>query len=287
MKKLIFIIIVSLTLQVQGQQFYTELYGFKLGQYRNATKKELGKPFRYEKFKDGFIYEAFFLKPDSSLYVIFEYSNIDTNVIWSIQVSGENNQTDIGFKNAKLGFDKLQTEKCFGKPSTIEYIGEYGKKWVYNKTNFSIELSTKEKLSSVKIIDNSDELYPNSDIKKMPTLDKIRIAFNSNNNAEILALLCGNIEIYYKGETYSIERSFKTELETDYSKIISLIRLISKDLSTIDISKNDDYSESMRVVLGEDVKHVMKFKKKHIIKEIVFRYFGGQYLIYEINADID
>lgn len=45
----------------------------------------------------------------------------------------------------------------------------------------------------------------------------------------------------------------------------------------VEIYRNDS-------TLGEDPKHVIKILKGHKIKEIVLKYFGGQYLIYEINA---
>src|SRR5688572_2804614 len=99
MKKLLTVFTLLLTIQVYGQTFYSDLYGFKLGQYRETAKLELGNPFQYGKFEDGFVYEAFLIKPDTSLYIVFEYAARDTNIIWSIQVSGYNATTDIGFKN--------------------------------------------------------------------------------------------------------------------------------------------------------------------------------------------
>lgn len=41
---------------------------------------------------------------------------------------------------------------------------------------------------------------------------------------------------------------------------------------------------NMRIVLGENAKHVIKIKTGHVIKEIVFDYINGEYLIWEINA---
>ena len=98
-------------------------------------------------------------------------------------------------------------------------------------------------------------------------------------------LLSGDIEIYYKNKTYSFEKSFNTEQVTDYSKMIAIIREISKDLSIVNTKNTDEYEENMRLVFGEDTKHVIKIKKGHMINEIVLKYYGGQYLIYEINAN--
>ena len=283
-KAFTFVTILLLTIQVYGQTFYPDLFGFKLGQYRETAKLELGNPIKYGKYEDGFVYEAFLLKPDTSLYIIFEYAARDTNIIWSIQVSGHNPTIDIGFKNAKLGLGKSQTEKVFGKLSTIENIGEFGRKWVYDKTNLSLEVSTKGKLSSIKILDNSNELFPSPDLTKIPTFQTIHQTLSSKNNADILNLLSGDVEIYKENTIYFFKKSFKAEQTSDYSKLLSIISEISKDLSTVNTKNADEYEENMRLTSGENTKHVIKIKKGHTIKEIVLKYYGGQYLIYEINA---
>jgi hypothetical protein len=69
MKKLLFIFIVLFAANANAQQFYTNLFGFRIGQYREAAKTQLGKPFKSGKFDDGFEYEAFPLNPDKSLYM--------------------------------------------------------------------------------------------------------------------------------------------------------------------------------------------------------------------------
>jgi hypothetical protein len=285
MKKLLFFLVLTIPFKSKAEAFYTGLYGFKLEQYRAAVKTELGKPFKSGKFDDGFEYEAFALKPDKSLYMIFEYSADEKDVVWSIQVSGNTNSGDIGFRGLRLGMSKAEIIALLGKPSTTESVGEYGDKWVYEGTNFSLEVNKLEKLSSVKIIDTSHELFPKGpDVKKIPSFDRIRTVLNSGNNAEILNLLSGDVEVYYKQKVYAFEKSFKTEGATDYSKILSIIKAISKDLATVDIH-GSYYEENMRIAQGVDVRHVIKIKSGHQIKEIVLKYFGGEYYIYEINAN--
>ncbi len=286
MKNLITILIVISSLTSQAQSFYNSLYGFKLGQYREAAKTELGKPFKAGKYDDGYEYEAFLLRPDKSLYAIFEYAPTDSSVIWSIQVSGTNTTTGIGIQGLKLGINKPELEKLIGKPSSIKNIGEYGEMWNYKQTNLSVELSKQGKLSSVKILDNSHDLFPEGpDVKKIPSFDMIQKTLSSDNNTEILKLLAGDIEIYYKGNTYYFKKSFSTEQSADYSEVLSIIKIISKDLATVNTKNPDEYEENMRIALGEDIKHVIKIKQGHLIKEIVLKYFGGKYYIFEINAN--
>jgi hypothetical protein len=287
MKKLLTFLLTGLILQTQAQQFYTELYGFKLGQYRETAQNQLGEPFQSEKYDDGFEYEVFLLKPDTSLYIVFEYAAGRTDIIWSIQVAGSDSTVETGFKNAKLGINKDQVEKYFGTPETVEEIGEYGHKWAYGKSNFSVEVNTKGQLSSIKILDNSSELFPGApDLSKIPAFEKIQKTLNSSNNADILSLLSGDIAVIINDTAYFFKRSFATEQSSDYSKLISRIRYISKDLSNVNTKKHGEYEENMRLTLGEAPSHIIKIKKGHMINEIVLKYYGGKYLIYEINAKV-
>ena len=97
-------------------------------------------------------------------------------------------------------------------------------------------------------------------------------------------MLSGDIEIYYKDNVYYFKKSLSTEQTSDYSQIFSIIKEISTDLATVVTKNPDEYEENMRLTLGENIKHVIKIKKGHLIKEIVLKYFGGQYYVYEINA---
>lgn len=276
------ILLLLTLLNVNGQETVTDLNGFRIGQYREAATNEFGKPFQQNKFEDGFEYEVFIIKPDSSLYMVFEYAAGHTDVIWSIQISGSNTTTDIGFKGLKLGLDKNEVQNVLGIPDNKEDLGEYGEQWSYDDTNYSVEISTTGKLSSVKITDNFSDNMP--DVNKLPKFDKVVKLLSSKDNAEIASILAPGIEIYYKDQTMFFAKSLQTEIETDYSKIFQTIREISKGLDKINTSDESSYEENVRFVLGQKTKHVAKIKSGHIINEIVFEYINGQYLIWEINA---
>jgi hypothetical protein len=269
-------------LKVSGQSAVTELNGFRIGQYRETATNEFGKPVRHDKYEDGFEYEAFIINADTSLYMVFEYAAGHTDVIWSIQISGNNTTTDIGFKGLKLGLDKKEVERVLDKPDKKDDMGEYGEKWSYEKTNYSVEISKSGKLSSVKITDNYSSNTP--DVNKLPKFANVIKLLTSKNNADIASIVAPGIEIYYKDQTMFFNKSLKTEIETDYSKIFQTIREISKGLAQIKTTDENSYEENMRVALGQNIKHVIKIKTGHTIKEIVFDYINGQYLIWEINA---
>jgi hypothetical protein len=276
-----FLLLLNL-LEVSGQTTITDLNGFRIGQYRETPTNEFGKPIQKDKYKDGFEYEVFIIKPDTSLYMVFEYAADHTDIIWSIQISGNNKTTDIGFMGLKLGLDKKEVERVLGKPNKKEDIGEYGEKWSFDKTNFTVEISKSGKLSSVKITDNYSSNTP--DISKFPKFDNIITLLSSKNNADIASILASGTEIYLKDQTLFFGKSLKTEIETDYSKIFQTIREISVGLDKIKTTDESSYEENMRVALGQNTKHVIKIKTGHPIKEIVFDYVNGKYLIWEINA---
>jgi hypothetical protein len=269
-------------IEVSGQTTVTDLNGFRIGQYRETPTNEFGKPIQQDKYEDGFEYEVFIIKPDTSLYMVFEYAAGHTDVIWSIQISGNNKTTDIGFKGLKLGLDKKEVERVLGKPDKKDDMGEYGEKWSFDKTNYTVEISKSGKLSSVKITDNYSGNTP--DVSKLPRFDNIVKLLSSKSNADIASILSPGIEIYFKDQTMFFGKSLKTEIETDYSKIFQTIREISKGLDKIKTTDENSYEENMRVALGQNPKHVIKIKTGHVIKEIVFEYNNGQYLIWEINA---
>ena len=271
-----------LTLLTVNGQIVTDLNGFRIGQYRKTATNEFGKPFLQEKYEDGFEYEVFLIKSDTSVYMVFEYAAGQTDVIWSIQISGNDMATNIGFKGFKLGINKKQVLQVLGKPDKKENIGDYGEKWSYDKTNYSIEISKSGKLSSVKITDTYSGDTP--DLNKLPKFENVVKILGSKNNNEIANILAPGIEIYYKNQTLFFEKSLKKEIETDDSKIFQTIQEISNELSKINISDENSYEENMRMYLGQNTKHVIKIKTGHIIKEIVFDYINGQYLIWEINA---
>lgn len=269
--------------RVNGQEIVTDLNGFRLGQFRETATNEFGKPSQKDKFEDGYEYEIFMIKPNSSLYMVFEYAAEDTNTIWSIQVTGTDNSTDIGFKNLRLDMDKKQVENLLGKPSQKVNIGEYGERWEYENTNYSVEISTKGRLSSVKIKNTYADEKP--DLNKLPVFKNIVSWLLVSNNSNIAAILSPGLEIYYKDNTIRFKKSLQNEIKSDYSKVFKTIRQLSKDLGKINVSDSNVYSESVRIILGQNFMCVMKFKSGTLIKEIVFRYENGEYLIWEINAE--
>lgn len=265
-----------------GSELIVNLKGFQIGQYRGAVKNELGQPFKKDKFDDGFEYEIYLLKPDTSVYMIFEYSPSNLEIIWSIQLTGKTYDTD--FKKLKLGMDSLNVIKLLGVPTRKVDIGDYGEKWEYDKTNYSIEINLKGKLSSIKITDESYKMFPKVEVNKIPKFEYVVSVLRSNSNAKIKDILTPDIEIYFGDSTYFFKSSVGEEIYRDKSGIFKLINQLSRNLEKVNTTDITEFEETVRIVKGLDPMHVIKIKKGHPIKEIVLKYRFGKFLIWEIRA---
>jgi hypothetical protein len=284
LKNKILLILLMWGSQLSAQNFISELNGFKLGQYRDVLQNELGSPILQGKYDDGFIYEGYLIKPDSSLYLIAEYAPGRPDEIWSLQVTGSDTSARLGVGSLKIGMSKAQVERLLGKPGKKIDVGEYGSRWEYDNTNYSIEINRKGKFSSIKIKNISDQIFPQDKSSDFPTLEKVQKVLINGTNKEIMAVLCGNTEVYADGNTYFFKKSFATEQATDFSGVIALIRKLSADLATVNPKDLSACDVNLRVQEGDNPKVVFKFKPGHRIREIVFRYFEGRYEIFEITA---
>ena len=282
MKILTSIILIFFSIHAFSQEMVEHLGGFQIGQYRSVVVNELGSPFKKEKFDDGFEYEVYIIKPDSSVYMIFEYSPRSLQIIWSIQLTGKDFGT--GFKNLKLGDEKDKVLKQLGNPSNKGEAGEYGDRWEFEKTNYSIEINKRGKLSSIKIKDDSHKLFPTSNVDKFPSFDIVKTELQSNDRSRIKTLLCPDIEITFNNSNYTFKKSIQNEIDQDESGLFKLINQLAKELTTVDPKNKDEYEEGLRIVPKQDPLYVIKIKKGAGIKEIVLQYRFGRFLIWEIKT---
>lgn len=280
MKKIIFILLLFISNKALSQvDFQENLNGFKLGQLRICTTDEFGKPIEKDKFSDGFEYELFLLRPDTSLYMIFEYPNYNLKIIWSIQIFGSN--YDPQFLNLKLGDSEKEVIKKIGKPDSIIDVEEYGERWEYKNRNYSFEIDPSGKLASIKIMDKSDIFFPKIEPEKEPSLSTIISTICSNNRKALLDFIAPDLELYKNDSTYSMKYSFINEINNDRSGIFSNIFESAKDLSRVQAKDTLDYRFNIRVVEGMSPLWVIKFSDKHKIEELVFKYQFGRYLLWE------
>ena len=268
-----------------AKEFQTGLNGFRLRQFRLVPKNELKTLLQKDKFEDGFEYEIYAVKPDSSVYMTFEYDKANLNVIWSIQVTGRAKGYDCKFKGLKLGMSKNEVLAILGKPSSEVDVGEYGTRWEFEGTNYTLEINRQNQLGSIKIMNISDDFYPNPDITKIPSFQQYSIIIQSENSTEISKLLAPDIEVYKNNETHSFEKTVDNEISTDESGIFRLVGVLKARLMKASPEDSSQYEENMRLIEGMNPLHVVKIKTSENYTEIVFKWMFGEYRIWEIKLD--
>jgi hypothetical protein len=278
-KSIIAVLLFLFSAKSIAQDVVNSLYGFQLGQYRDAATHELGRPLEQKTHEDGFEYEIFTLHPNNSLYMVFEYAKGHNDLVWSIQIAGTDTMADIGFKGLRLGAGETAVEKALGEPDVKNDLGEFGEQWEYDNANYSVEMSTDKKLSSIKIMDKLADEKP--DLNNLPKFKDVAKTFSKGTNAEIAALLSPDMEIYINNETLYFGKSIRNEILTDASKLFETIRKAAAELDKVN---NKDIEENMRLALGENPKHVIKITGSPI-KEIVFKYKNGEFLVWEIDIN--
>jgi hypothetical protein len=285
MRKILTLLFVGISMVSFGQEIEMKLNGFGLGQFREVPKNELKVVLQSDKFEDGFEYEIYLVEKDTSAYMIFEYANYDLNTIWSIQLTGTKNGFDCGFKKLKLGMTTKEINSILGKPTSIQDAGEYGVKWVYDKKNYTLEVSKEGILGGIKIIDMSRDFFPESDLKKIPSYEEYSKIFNSGNRNEIFNLLAPGIEIYKNDSVFYFKNSINNEIKDDKSGIFELVKEMTEVINKTNFKDTLQYEENIRLTEFEGVMHVAKFNIDNKYYEIVFKYLFGEYLVWEMKLN--
>ncbi len=285
MKNLLLTLLIGFLFSVNlhAQQYFTELNGFKLRQYRQVPANEFDEPGRTGKHENGWEWDAYALEDDGSVYMVFEYAPDAPELIWSIQMTGTDPSYDLGILGLRLGMTAAEVQRLLGTPSKKEDIAEHGTRWEFKKFNFSIEINPAGKLSSVKLREDVDR-EPKADLKKLPRYDSVLKTLTTGSNSELAKMLSPDMELYRDGKTLYFRRSMRNEIAGDSSKIFATIRELSPELRAVNSRNASEYDENMRLTQGQDPKHVIKFAKTAKVRELVFKTAWGQYLLWEFDA---
>ena len=267
-----------------AQNHITSLYGFQLEQYREVTRGELGDPYQQDEHEDGTQYDVFMIKKDGSLYMVFEYLPSQPESIFTIQITGADANADLRFKNLHFGDNAAAVEKALGTPTEKFDVGEYGERWDYNKDNYTLEINPQGKLSSIKIKNRFPE--SKDEAENLPDFKKdILPKLTSQKNGDIASLLAPDVEVTSNEKLFYFSQSFDTEVKQDKGKVYTAIKFEAVGLGKVNTSKIENYEENIRLVEGMDPLHVIKINDKECnIKEIVFKYINGKWLIWELKA---
>ena len=284
-KYFLLLILLSLSQLINSQVIQSDLNGYRLGQFRDVPKNEIKTILKKDKFEDGYEYEIYLIEPDTSVYMIFEYAKSDLNIIWSIQLTGSKPGYDCNFKGLKLGMSSDEVIDILGKPSDKINIAEYGKRWEYEKTNYSVETNPKNRLSSIKIMDLSNDIFSEPDLSKIPSFQQYSDILKSSNNLNICDILAPDIEIYKNDSVYFFKKSIETEIQADESGIFKLINEMNGIIKIVNSNDTLQYEENIRLVEGQNPMHVAKFRVNNNYSELVFKWMFGKYLIWEMKIN--
>jgi hypothetical protein len=273
-----------LSYMANAQKDITSLYGFQLEQYRETTVGEFGKPHQQDTHEDGTQFDIFILNPNRSVYLVFEYLQSQPDIIFTIQVTGTDATANVKFKGLHLGDAPVRIEQILGAPTEKLDIGSYGQQWNYADANYTLEINREGRLSSIKIKNTFPDVTP--DTNDVPDFkDDVLPALTSLKNTDIALLLAPDVEVTSRGKLFYFDKSFDTEIKEDLGEVYAAIKLETKGLSKVKTKNTQNYEENIRMVEGMDPLHVIKINDKNCtIKEIVFKYMNGKWLIWELKA---
>lgn len=266
-----------------AQQYIYDLNGFRLRQYREAVFNELGEAPQSGAMGDDMEYEAFFLSEEPLVYMVFQYRLPYDGLIFSIQITGDDPRIDLGFRGLRFGASEQDVIKALGQPARRIDVGERGTRLEFDKANFSVEVNTEKRLSSVRIMDD-DDVVSLPDPKSIPAFKDMVKTLSSGTNAEMSELISPDLELYVDGKATFFGRRLRAEIASDTSKIFSTIRGLSKELAAVNESKPDEFEANLRLRMGADPMHVIKFKKTKKVREIVLKWNGRRWLLWEFDA---
>lgn len=266
---------------LHAQDFVQDLNGFRLRQFRSATHRALGTPDQSGPMGEGIVFEAFLLKEEPQLYILFQYHKSEPDLIWTIQITGDDPTHDPAFKNLRLGLSPTEVEKKLGKPSRKTSAGEHGTLWEYAGRNFSIEINPANKLSSIRI---ADDRMKEPDLKNLPKFSEWSKPLGTATNAELAELLAPDIQVFEAGKKRSFDSAMRDEIATDKSGVLDTVRRLAKELQQVDSSKPDQYEEKLRLHRATEPQPVIRFPKLTGVTEIAFRWNGEKWQIWEFGA---
>ncbi|HEX7028092.1 MAG TPA: hypothetical protein VF268_12695, partial [Gammaproteobacteria bacterium] len=112
MKKILFLVATLLSMPSVWAETYTSLYGFSLGDSMQKVKDKLGEPSQAIDLDNGLKVYAFIFDDHYAAFA----SQVDSGLVYSIQLTGEKNPKGLGLDGIDLGSSTKKAIKKFGKP---------------------------------------------------------------------------------------------------------------------------------------------------------------------------
>ena len=276
-KLLVLLILVFSFMSVVSQDYANSILGIKLGQLNDCLIPKFGKPFKDEKFEDGWTYKAFVLSKEDSLYVVCEFTKETPDIIQSIQITG-NKSNEIIFRGLKIGDSRSAVFKVLGNPIDSVMVSDIKAiRYSFKSANYTIEF-VNDKFSSIKI-QQLEALFENNDLTIPSYENSVMNIFNKDRET-IGDVLCPDIEISKGADLFTFKYTYQDEFQKDLSGVFGI--LMDKKTGLCSLKNNNLLDENIRI--SEKMPPLYVFKlKNHPIKEIVLKNYQGSYKIWEIK----
>ena len=259
-----------------------ELNGFILGQSAKAPDKQFGEPTQVMKTDDHWTYRAYLFDKTTGAYMAFKFPPSEREGMVSIQIAGDPGTQMTPFLGLVLGDDKLKVQHLLGSPEKVEHDKQYDVDLcTYADRNYSVEINSKGKLSSVQIMgfagfaDRADSV--------MPDINGFREFVINHDVDRLLTVLAGDLEIYRGEHTYDFARSARAELEDQNSDINRLFFGEKDSLRAAFTTEKFEPDPQIRLYEKALPGSVVKFEHSKIVREVVYKMQAGAWKVWEIT----
>ena len=279
-KKFIFsLTLIALSFTISAQNFVESLNGVKLGQYKVCLENSLGKPFKTGAFDDGWTMQAYILRPDSDAYMVAEFTKEVPDHIWSIQVTGDKSNANL-LRGLHIGDSIAKVFRVLGVPSDTEKIEDMNAlRYSFERSNYTVEIIN-NLLYSVKIMDQSVEMFGKANLLKLPDFKTLLKMFATKSKYTLGVLLSPDAEVYNADTIRWMKYTFSDELGYDRSGLLKV--LLNDRIGLHTLTEANYLNETERMGENQTSLHVYQIQN-HPISEIVMRYYMGKYRIWEVK----
>jgi hypothetical protein len=279
MKCILLILLIGSNL-IYGQKIERSLAGFAIGQSKEIARKVLGKPYLSDTSNTGNPLEAFAHPMGDGWVIVFEYNKEKNNRISSIQLSSQKQSAPSGFNNLNFGMKKSEILKLIGRPSDKISIGEYGEKWEYELSSFSIDLDNKGILWAIKLFEPN---YESNTIQlAIPSLKSINDLQVKNDFEALSEFVSPSLIIQKSSRKYKFENAWNLETSNDASGVFKLFKEALSQINLSDTINPKQYKQTIIPIKNSTSKFKMSFKKGSSWLEFIWVYEFGSYRIIEI-----
>jgi hypothetical protein len=262
-----------------------ELSGFLLRQDRKAIEAALGKPFREGKNSSGANWHAYHLPGFKGNYLVAIYVE-DTKSFWNgkvvqLELTGDEPSGPTGFFGLQLGDSAEKVEMVLGKPTKISHEDDVNVDlWNYAHMNYSLEFTAAQKLYSIHVDEEPDDLKP--EVGGASEVYAFAKAVKAHNMDREVSLASGEI-VCTKKEFFGIQGGQARKILDDETSAISICLAQAADAILALGPEMKATDTAVRVWEKGPPGMVVKFPKNSPMREVVLMDEAGSPRIYEVT----